>query len=118
MSSRASATPSSTGWRTAGIALFCVATFLLISMGGAIFTAPLTVPLMFVVTRRHPTAAFRAIGAVLVGATVAEVAWALTYLVVSEAEPWIWLVPLLAAITAIAALLTTSDTRQGSTVQV
>jgi hypothetical protein len=38
--------------------VFCVATFLLISMGEAIIAAPLTVPLMFVATRRHPTAAF------------------------------------------------------------
>ena len=87
-------------------------------MGGAIIAAPLTVPLMFVATRRHPTAAFRAIGALLIGATVAEVAWALTYLVADEAKPWIWLIPLVAAIAAMAALLTTSDTRHRSAVQV
>ncbi len=87
-------------------------------MGGAIVAAPLTVPLMFVVTRRHPTTAFRAIGAVLTGATVAEVVWALTYVVADEAKPWIWLVPLIAAVIAMAALVTTSDTREPSVAQV
>ena len=98
--------------------MFCVAAFLLISMGGAIIVAPLTIPLMFVVTRRHPTTAFRAIGAVLTGATVAEVVWALTYVVADEAKPWIWLVPLIAAVIAMAALVTTSDTREPSVAQV
>ena len=119
MSRREAATSSApTRWRNAGVVLFCVAAFLLISMGGAIIAAPLTVPLMFVVTHRHPTTAFRAIAAALTGATVAEVVWALTYVVADEAKPWIWLVPLIAAIVAMAALLTTSDTRERSAAQV
>jgi hypothetical protein len=119
MSRREPATPSApTRWRNAGVVLFCVAAFLLISMGGAIIAGPLTVPLMFVVTRRHPTMAYRAIAAVLTGATVAEVVWALTYVVADEAKPWIWLLPLVAAIVAIAALLATSDTREQSVAQV
>ena len=85
-----------TSWRlcarNVGVVLFCVAAFLLISMGGAIIAAPLTVPLMFVVTHRHPATAFRTIAAVLTGATVAVV-WALTYIVADEAKPWIWLGP-------------------------
>jgi CBS-domain-containing membrane protein len=97
--------------------LFCVAAFLLLSMGGAIVAAPLTVPLMFFVTHRHPTTAFRAIAAVLTGATIAEVGWALTYVVADEAKPWIWLVPLVAAIASMAVLLTTSDTRERSVAQ-
>jgi hypothetical protein len=55
---------------------------------------------------------------VLTGATVAEVVWALTYVVADEAKPWIWLLPLVAAIVAIAALLATSDTREQSVAQV
>lgn len=86
--------------------MFSVCAFLLLSMGGAIAAAPLTVPLMFVVVRRRPTAAFRAIGAMLTGATVAEVVWALTYLAVDESKPWIWLLPLVGAMGTIAALLT------------
>lgn len=91
--------------------VFCASGFLLISMGGAIIAAPLTVPLMFVVARRHPTKAFRAVGAALVGATVAEVAWAVTYLVADEAKPWIWLVPLAAAMALIVAFVIVSDPR-------
>jgi hypothetical protein len=47
-----------------------------------------------------------------------EVVWALTYVVADEAKTWIWLVPLIAAIVAMAALLTTSDTRERSVAQV
>ena len=81
-------------------------------MGGAIVAAPLTVPLMFVVTYRHPTSAFRAAGAVLTGATVAEVVWALTYVAAGEAPPWIWLLPLLTAIAFMVALVATSDPKR------
>ena len=102
---------TATRWRTVGVIVFCVAGFLLISMGGAIIAAPLTVPLMFVVVRRHPTKSFRAAGAALVGATVAEVAWAVTYVAVDEAKPWIWLVPLAAALAVIVAVVIVSDPR-------
>ena len=96
---------ASRGWRIGGIALFSIAAFLLLSMGGAIVAAPLTVPLMFVVVRRRPTTGFRVTGAVLTGATVAEVVWALTYLAADEAKPWIWLLPLVGAVGAIIALV-------------
>jgi len=81
-------------WQRTGVAVFAVAGFLLVSMGGAIVAAPVTVPLMFVVSRRHPTRAFRIAATVLGGVTVAEVVWAVTYLVVTEATPWIWALPL------------------------
>jgi hypothetical protein len=82
-------------WRLAGVIVFAVAGFLLLSMGGAVFAAPITVPLMLVVSRRHPTTTFRVAGVVLVALTVAEVVWALTYLQLQEAQPWIWLLPVL-----------------------
>lgn len=82
-------------WRLAGVSVFAVAGFLLLSMGGAVIAAPITVPLMLVVSRRHPTIAFRVAGLLLVGLTVVEVVWALTYLQLEEAQPWIWLVPAL-----------------------
>lgn len=81
-------------------------------MGGAIFAAPITVPLLVVAARRHPTTPFRWVGALLAGATLAEVAWALTYLVADEAKPWIWLLPLLTSIVAMAALLAASSPRR------
>jgi len=98
-----------TRWRMVGVVVFCAAALLLISMGGAIIAAPLTIPLMFVVARRHPTSTFRAIGAVLAGATAAEVAWALTYVAADEAKPWIWLIPLIAAFATMAVFVITSD---------
>ena len=82
-------------WRLAGVIVFAVAAFLLLSMGGAVIAAPITVPLMLVVSRRHPTTTFRVAGVVLVGLTVAEVVWVLTYLQLQEAQQWIWLVPVL-----------------------
>jgi hypothetical protein len=101
-------------WGAAGVVLFCVAGFLLVSMGGAIVAAPLTVPLMFLVTRRHPTRAFRTAGTALTGATVAEVVWALTYIAAGEAEPWIWILPLLSAIAAMGPLVTASHPQRTS----
>jgi hypothetical protein len=93
------------------VAVFCVAGFLLISMGGAIIAAPVTVPLMFVAAHRHPTKPFRAVAAALAGATSAEVVWAVTYVVAEEAKPWIWLAPLAAATAVIVAVVLVSDPR-------
>lgn len=74
--------------------MFGAAALLLLSMGGAIVAAPLTVPLMILAVRRHSSVPFRVAAGVIGGLTVAEVAWALTYLRVGEATPWIWLLPL------------------------
>lgn len=92
-------------WRPIGIITLTTSAFLLLSMGGAIFAAPVTVPLMFVAARRHPSGAFRWLGAVLVGLTAGEVAWAATYVATGEDQPWILLVPLLASIAVGWALL-------------
>ena len=71
-----------------------VSAFLLLSMGGAIVAAPLTVPLLFLAVRGGRIGAGLRTAAVVIAAlTVAEVAWAATYLAVAEAKPWIWLVP-------------------------
>jgi hypothetical protein len=103
---------ASSRWSFGGIALFCVSGFLLLSMGGAIIAAPLTVPLLFVVMLHRPTTAFRTIGALLAGATVGEVVWALTYVAADESKPWIWLLPLSAALaTAIALMRMSSPSR-------
>ena len=91
-------------WRAVGVATFVVAGFLLLSMGGAIVAAPVTVPLMFVAAARHSTSGFRRAALVLSALTVAEVGWAATYLLNGERQPWVWLVPCLAAL----AILVTS----------
>jgi hypothetical protein len=89
-------------WSTIGLVMFLVAGFLLLSMGGAILAAPVTIPLMWIAASRHPTQAFRVAATVLSALTVAEIVWALTYLAVDEAQPWIWLLPSLAALVVVA----------------
>jgi Na+/melibiose symporter-like transporter len=82
-------------WRSIGLVTFVVAGFLLVSMGGAIVAAPVTVPLMLLAASRCPTRGFRATALVLSALTVVEVLWAVTYLTVEERQPWIWLMPAL-----------------------
>jgi hypothetical protein len=103
---------SQTPWRVIGIAVFVVAAVLLVSMGGAIVAAPITVPLMFIAARRHPTRSFRVAGAVISSLTIAEVAWAITYLAVEDRTPWIWLLPLIAAIATLAAFAAESESKR------
>jgi len=77
--------------------LVAVSAFLLLSMGGAVVAAPLTLPLLYLAVRGGRVGSGLRIAAVVVAAlTVAEVAWAATYLTVAEAKPWIWLLPVIA----------------------
>ena len=105
--------PHPTAWRRTGITVFIVAGVLLLSMGGAIIAAPVTIPLMFVAVRRHPTRAFRIAGTLIAVLTVAELAWALAYVTAGEAKPWIWLIPCVAAAAALFAFMAASG-RAGS----
>ncbi|HET9773087.1 MAG TPA: hypothetical protein VFS16_19480 [Acidimicrobiia bacterium] len=76
-----------------------VSAFLLLSMGGAIVAAPVTVPLLYLVARAESTGPRLRAAAVSVAAlTVAEVVWAATYLTVVESRPWIWLLPVAAGV--------------------
>ena len=85
------------------LAVVGVAAVLLLSMGGAIVAAPLTLPLLYLAARRDEAGRSRRTAAILVAAvTVAEVAWAATYLAFAEAQPWIWLVPVAAGSAAAA----------------
>ena len=85
--------------------LVAVSAFLLVSMGGAIVAAPLTVPLLYLAVRGDGIGpGLRAAAVVIAAFTVAEVAWAATYLAAAETQPWIWAVPLAAGITGAAAL--------------
>ncbi|HKN90420.1 MAG TPA: hypothetical protein VJ622_09065, partial [Acidimicrobiia bacterium] len=59
-----------------------------------IVAAPLTLPLLYLALRDGRIGAGLRGAAILIAAlTVAEVAWAATYLTVAEAQPWIWLLP-------------------------
>jgi len=83
-------------WRIPGAATFVAAGFLLLSFGGAIAAAPVTLPVMLVARRRHPTCLFRVCASALGGLTAAEVAWAATYISIGERQPWTWLMPVTA----------------------
>jgi len=85
-----------------GIALFVVGGFLLMSMGGAVFASPVTLPLMYLAVRRHPTTAFRWVGGALAGLTTVELVWAVIYFLSGETKPSIWLVPLAAGLVVLA----------------
>lgn len=88
-----------------------VSAFLLLSMGGAIVGAPLTLPLLYLAVRGDRIGAgLRTAAVVIAGLTVAEVAWAATYLTVAEAKPWIWLLPVAAGAATAAAFARTPST--------
>ncbi|MGH9042103.1 MAG: hypothetical protein ACRDZ3_17935 [Acidimicrobiia bacterium] len=79
-------------WASAVLAL---SAFLLISMGGAIVAAPVTVPLLVLALHRGAIAGRMRVIAIMVGGlTLAQVAWGATYITLEEAQPWIWLLPL------------------------
>jgi hypothetical protein len=76
-----------------------VSAFLLLSMGGAVVAAPLTVPLLYLIARADAARpGLRAAAVAVAALTVAEVAWAATYMAVAESRPWIWLLPVAAGV--------------------
>jgi hypothetical protein len=84
--------------------LVAASAFLLLSMGGAIVAAPLTLPLLYLAGQGDRIGAgLRTAAVVIASLTVAEVAWAATYLTMAEARPWIWLLPLAAGAAAASA---------------
>ncbi len=93
-------------WAARG-AVITVATaaLLLGTIGGAIVAAPITLPLLFWIARRYPGRGMRITAAVVGGLTCVEAVWALCYLAVEEAQPWIWLLPAVAGIAWTAGLL-------------
>lgn len=81
--------------RVAGVMLFVVVALLLTSVGGlGIVAAPVTLPLLFLVVKSHPTRSFRTAGAVIGGLTAAELTWGLLYLVGGEVPVAGWLLPI------------------------
>jgi hypothetical protein len=80
---------------------FCAV--LLVSYGGAILAAPLSLPLLVFAARSAPSRTYRVVAGVVVVLTSAELLWAVTYLAVGEAKPAIWLVPILGTVVAVVA---------------
>jgi len=79
------------GWQT----VILVSAFLLISMGGAIIAAPVTLPLLWISLRRPGlNRPWKVTAAVVLALTAAEFTWAAVYLTLGESKPLIWLVPL------------------------
>lgn len=77
-----------------------------LSVGGGFFAGVVLAPLLVLVARRASTLGSWGYG-LLAGALASEVAWGLTYLVVGEQNPTIWLVPgLVGSATATAAIVT------------
>ena len=89
-----------TGRRAWPAAVLAFAAVLLLSMGGAVVAAPLTLPVLLWAARRRCTGALRTTAVVVAALTAAELAWALVYLAAGESEPAIWLVPLATAVAA------------------
>jgi cobalamin biosynthesis protein CobD/CbiB len=88
------------------VALFLLGAFLLLSMGGAVVAAPLSLPLMYWAARRHPSRSFRWAAGIIGGLTTVELAWAVVYFVGGEERPTIWLLPLAAGLVYLAACVT------------
>jgi len=93
--------------RRLSVGLFVVSGLLLASWGGAVFAAPVTLPLMWLAVRRHPTRPFRWAGGAIAALTAVELAWAAVYALVGEAQPAIWLVPLVAGLCVLGLFATT-----------
>ena len=88
------ASHSTASTRAAGVVLFLVAGLLLTSFGGlGIVAAPVTLPLLFLSVRDHPTRAFRIAGALVGGLTAVELTWGLLYLVAREGPVASWMLP-------------------------
>ena len=93
--------------RAGGVLLFIVAAVLLTSIGGAgIVAAPVTLPLMFLVVRRHPTVGFRIAGGVIGALTAAEFGWGLVYFAAGDVAVLGWVVPLMAGAATAAGMAT------------
>ena len=66
---------------------------LLLSMGGAIVAAPVSLPLLVAVARADGSRLIRGVAVLLAVLTALEAVWALVYVTLGESRPWIWLVP-------------------------
>lgn len=85
--------------------LLAVAGVLLLSYGGAVFAAPVTLPLIALASRSTSSTRYRVAAAVVAGLTAAELAWALVYVTVGEETPAVWLLPLLVGVAVLAAVV-------------
>jgi hypothetical protein len=78
---------------------------LLVTFGGAVVAAPLTIPLLVRTGRTATSGTIRVLAALVAGLTAAQVAWALVYIAVGESQPSIWLMPAAACLLAVTVVL-------------
>lgn len=68
---------------------------LLLSFGGAIWTAPVTIPLLvYAILRVELTRLWHIIATLILALTVTQCAWAIMYLTVGESNPAVWIAPI------------------------
>jgi len=81
------------------VLLVAITVLLLGSSGGVgVVASPVLLALQFLAARTSRRASEVLLWALLASATGLEAAWAITYLALGEAMPWIWLVPTLVGI--------------------
>lgn len=83
--------------------LAAVSLVLLASMGGGFILLPVLVPLHVWAARRSGPVG-RVLWSLLPAATAIVITWAAVYVAVGEAKPWIWLLPIGAALGSLAAM--------------
>jgi hypothetical protein len=96
--------------------LLAISTLLLLgSVGGAaVYAAPVTLPALFLAARFSRRTSEGILWAVLAGATALETVWLLSFVTLGEATPWVWLLPVLAAMTVGAVVFGAYATRSTS----
>ncbi len=85
--------------------ILAASAILLVTFGGAVVAAPLTLPLLVRTGRTATSGTIRGLAAFVAGLTAAQVAWALVYVAVGESQPSIWLMPAVAATIAVIVVL-------------
>lgn len=70
------------------------AAILLISFGGAIWAAPVTIPLLaYAIWRDGLNRRWRSAAVLVLALTAAQCVWAIAYVTVGESNPMVWLAP-------------------------
>ena len=85
-----------TGWK---IVLALVSVLSMLSMGGGFLLLPLLIPFHVWAARRSGPVG-QVLWSMLPVAAIGMVAWAVVYVTAGESKPWIWLLPVLAALVA------------------
>lgn len=91
-------------------ALATITVLLMASMGGGFLLLPLLVP-FHVWAARTSGPIGRVLWSILPGVAAGMVVWAAVYVSLGEVQPFIWLIPLLAAVAAVSATLFASSRR-------